>query len=213
MNTIVVPFEPKGIVCEVPQQTQILSMKGYSALPSCQDYILQALQNPIGAPSLNTIIRKKLIQKENPQAVIVVFDNTRPVPYTGDQGILWPIITIILEEGIPAEQITILVATGNNRALSEQDIVQMLDQRVLSLPIYNYSHQFRKEHYELVLGIDDSQFIEKSETVEKTLPSYITRTLSDIATRLNKKIEALEICYVSDRSYGIPYTTTLEKNK
>ena len=49
--------------------------------------------------------------------MIVISDNTRPVPYKGEGNILVPLIEILLEEGYNKEKIDVLIATGTHRRI------------------------------------------------------------------------------------------------
>ncbi|MCK7477151.1 MAG: lactate racemase domain-containing protein [Candidatus Moduliflexus flocculans] len=58
-----------------------------------------AFENPIGCPGFGKIIEDKLAENPEGEAVIVISDNTRPVPYKGNQGILLPIIAALAAGG------------------------------------------------------------------------------------------------------------------
>jgi len=62
--------------------------------------------------------------------VVVVSDNTRPVPYRGEGNILWPLVSALLEAGFPGSSITLLVATGMHRVLTDEEMWSMFDDRV-----------------------------------------------------------------------------------
>lgn len=65
-----------------------------------------ALAEPIEAPPLTELVRGKR------SACILICDVTRPVP---NQSFLRPMIQTLLEGGIPASEITVLIATGLHR--------------------------------------------------------------------------------------------------
>jgi len=99
------------------------------------------LEFSIGSPGLDKILEQKLKKNPGAKAVVVISDNTRPVPYNGGSGILWPILEKLLAHNIPKERILILVATGTHRPLSEQELREMLDPRVFDhrIPIKNHN--------------------------------------------------------------------------
>jgi nickel-dependent lactate racemase len=92
-------LENKSFTVNLPGKTTILKMKGSPRIDNPQKAIRDCLDNPIGTNSFSEIIGKK--QKENPngKAVIVISDNTRPVPYRGEQGILLPLILDLMKGG------------------------------------------------------------------------------------------------------------------
>jgi nickel-dependent lactate racemase len=65
-----------------------------------------ALENPVEAPPLAACARGKS------SACILINDITRPVP---NALLLRPIVTALLEEGVPADRIVVLIATGLHR--------------------------------------------------------------------------------------------------
>jgi nickel-dependent lactate racemase len=75
-------------------------------LPDPRAAVAAALERPVGAPPLAAEVRGKT------SACVVVCDITRPVP---NRLLLPPILKTLLEGGIPAERIVVLVATGLHR--------------------------------------------------------------------------------------------------
>jgi nickel-dependent lactate racemase len=73
-----------------------------------------SLAQPINSPSLTSIIERKGARN----AVIVVNDITRPTPY---ELILPPILKEIEAAGIPAANISMVIATGIHRAHTQAD--------------------------------------------------------------------------------------------
>ena len=84
----------------LPDDTEILSIAPPAQLSNPTFSIQKALEGSMSSPGLDQIIEQKL--KINPQAkaVIVISDNTRPVPCKGKAGILWPIIEKLLAKNI-----------------------------------------------------------------------------------------------------------------
>ncbi|MEG6511970.1 nickel-dependent lactate racemase [Desulforamulus ruminis] len=70
--------------------------------------IMRALNEPLGCPSLTTLIR----QKNPKKVVLVVTDISRPVP---QQWALPPLLEQIHEAGLKREQLTFVIATGAHR--------------------------------------------------------------------------------------------------
>ncbi len=60
----------------------------------------------------------------------MVSDNTRPAPYRGAGGILWPLVDFLLTAGFPPDSVTVLMATGTHRVLSDEEMWDLFDERV-----------------------------------------------------------------------------------
>lgn len=75
-----------------------------------------------------------------PTAVVVISDNTRPVPYSGEEGILWPLVESLLVGGFPPDSITLLVATGTHRVLSEEEMWALAGPRVRQAGVNIHCH-------------------------------------------------------------------------
>lgn len=128
---------------QIPDYAEVLRMGKAGAVPNPQDAIRDALKSPVNSPSLQEITRKKLRSNPVAEAVIVISDNTRPVPYSGESGILFPVIDEMMRAGLPPRQIRLLVATGTHRAMEERELREMLDPRVLALNLAIINHDSR----------------------------------------------------------------------
>ncbi len=136
----------------LPEQCHVLAMKSPPRLANVAAAVQDALANPMGTASLAEITRQKLRQNPAATAVIVVSDCTRPVPYKGEEQILWPVVAVLLEEGIPPERITILVTTGTHRAMSQAELETMLDARVFEAGVSVVNHNCRDPENLVYLG-------------------------------------------------------------
>lgn len=143
MKEVILNLGQKSIQIEVPDSTEILTMGKTSLLLNCEEKIRDALANPIDCPSLRSLVHEKL--KANPQAkaVVVISDNTRPVPYSGKSGILFPLVDEMMKAGLPPSQIRLLVATGTHRAMKDEEVRHMLDSRVVNLGLEIINHDSR----------------------------------------------------------------------
>ena len=141
MKRISIKLGKEMVEVNLPDNTEILSTNQPKPLSNPAFFIQKALIDSISSPGIDQIIEQKL--KKNPQAkaVIVISDNTRPVPYKGKAGILWPIIEKLLAKNISNNRILILIATGTHRPLSEKELKEMLDPRVFDyrIPIKNHN--------------------------------------------------------------------------
>jgi nickel-dependent lactate racemase len=153
MHTAIMQFGEKKLNINFPIDPEIYLMPHSKPICNPQDLIEKALVNSIGSPGLDQVITEKLGNNPDGKAVIVVSDNTRPVPYQGETGILWPVIKRLLAQKIDPKRIFILVATGTHRALSEEELRKMLDPRVFEYGITVKNHDCRNERELVFLGI------------------------------------------------------------
>ncbi len=117
----------------LPDNCDILRMPHPPTLENPAHAVLESLKNPIGSSRIEKIVAQKAAEGKTPadlSACIVISDSTRPVPYTGEQGILWPVVDSLLSAGLKASSILVLVATGMHRGQTEAELHQMLDARV-----------------------------------------------------------------------------------
>lgn len=119
-----IEFGDDRLRIELPAGAGILRLPEVSPLADAAGAIGRALQTPLGTPSLTDLAAAKIRAKPNAEAVIVISDHTRPVPYRGPEGILEPLIASVRGAGI--RRITILVATGTHREMGDDELRRML---------------------------------------------------------------------------------------
>ncbi|MFA6844881.1 MAG: nickel-dependent lactate racemase [Sphaerochaetaceae bacterium] len=124
----------------LPDNTFVVKMKTPSVIANPAITIANALEHPIDCDPLSVVASKKLEVKRNATACVVVSDNTRPVPYRGEEGILLPIIETLLKVGYQKENILILVATGTHRVMMDDELKKMIDSRIFSMGIKIVNH-------------------------------------------------------------------------
>jgi len=127
----------------VPSSADVLRMKDPIPLSTPQQTLLHSFENPIDCRPLQKLIKEKLQQKADARAVIVISDNTRPVPYRGEDGILFPLIEKMLRAGLKSDRITLLVATGTHHPMTEPELRDFLDPRIFALGISLINHDCR----------------------------------------------------------------------
>ena len=142
---------------ELPGHTHVVRMDEPGSVSDPAKAIRDALEHPIASGSLSEIAREKLIRRRagdggSPTAVVVVSDNTRPVPYRGEEGILLPIVETLVEAGYRTKNILVLIATGTHRAMADDEIGRMIDDRVLRMGIAVVNHDCRDESMLTYLG-------------------------------------------------------------
>ena len=152
MKKIPIKLGKELVEVNLPDNTEILSTEQPKPLSNPSFFIQKTLVDSISSLSLDQIIAQKL--KKNPEAkvVVVISDNTRPVPYKGESGILWPILERLLAKNISNDRILILVATGTHRPLSEKELREMLDPRVFDYKIPIKNHNCRDKNNLNYLG-------------------------------------------------------------
>jgi nickel-dependent lactate racemase len=155
MKTLTLDLGRRTIDINVPKGADVFGMSRLSPLPFPERKIHSALNDPIGTPPLFHLIQEKLQSKPGARAVVVVSDNTRPVPYTGAQGILYPLIDQLIGAGLNPEKIRILVATGTHQPMKEQDLIKIFDPRILSLGIPIVQHDCRDESSMIQVGLTE----------------------------------------------------------
>ncbi len=136
----------------VPDQTEVYPMGKAVPLSNSEKKIRDALANPIDSPPLRTLVSQKLKSKPKAKAVVVISDNTRPVPYKGESGILFPLIDEMIKSGIPPSRILLLVATGTHRPMNEKELREMLDSRIFTLGLQMINHDSRKSSNMVSVG-------------------------------------------------------------
>ncbi|MDR0388846.1 MAG: nickel-dependent lactate racemase, partial [Spirochaetaceae bacterium] len=152
---IQVPFPlGRNIELSLPDKTDVFRMASPPLLSDPEAAIKAALEEPIASPPLAALARKALSRPkgERPLAVILVSDNTRPVPYLGAPGILLPIVKTLLHEGFAASAITVIVANGTHRLMAEAELRAMLDAEVWKLGVRVLNHNSRDEKSLRFLG-------------------------------------------------------------
>ena len=131
----------------VPADTAVLSMRK----PRPLDVELSP-GSVLKASYFEAIVAAKLREKQDASAVIVISDNTRPVPYKGQNGILWPVIEQLIASGVPADRILVLVATGTHRPVTESELRDLLDPRIFDRGISIIYHDCDDKENLVYLG-------------------------------------------------------------
>jgi nickel-dependent lactate racemase len=126
-----VEFGKDGLEISVPPDCVELSMRDVPLLPDPKAAFEEAFNHPIGSPALEEIIRKKGKPPEGMSAAIAVSDITRPVPYKGENGILFHLLKRLRSSGIQPQNIKIIVATGMHRPSTDDEKVEMYGEEIV----------------------------------------------------------------------------------
>ena len=136
-------YGEKGLDLEFPQTPNfvgVLSPQEAATLPEPEQAVDRALMSPIASDSLREIARHKT------DAVIVISDITRPVP----NNVLLPVIIgHLLAAGIPASEITILIATGIHRPNEGQELERLVGREIAQR--YRIINHFSKNQDDMML--------------------------------------------------------------
>ena len=147
------PFGPQYGPLDLPEHTEVLTMREHPALPDPQAAVRRALLHPTAGPGLGEIAAAKKQAKPDATAVIVVSDNTRPVPYKGPGNILVPIIETLLGAGFTYGDMTLLIATGMHHAMDLDEQRAMLDPYVFDHGIKVVNHDAKDSSALTDLGV------------------------------------------------------------
>lgn len=90
-----------------------------------QQKIKSAFTNPLDSPTLTEIVNKEKPGK----IVIIINDITRPVPY---EIVLKPMLAELELAGVSETEITLLIATGMHRAMTEEEVQEMLGEEIVN---------------------------------------------------------------------------------
>jgi len=88
-----------------------------------QQKIESVFTNPLDSPTLTEIVNKEKPGK----IVIIINDITRPVPY---KLVLKPMLAELKAAGVPETAITLLIATGMHRAMTDDEVQEMLGEEI-----------------------------------------------------------------------------------
>ncbi|HMP03738.1 MAG TPA: nickel-dependent lactate racemase [Gemmatales bacterium] len=136
---VLLDYGRTGLPVTLPPQTQgPLRLRPPAPLSDVAAAIEQVLAEPRGTPSLAELARGRR------DACILICDVTRPVP---NNLLLPPLLTTLIEAGIPPERILILIATGLHRPNVGAELEEMLSPDILgSFQVANHHGQVLEEH-------------------------------------------------------------------
>jgi nickel-dependent lactate racemase len=125
-------FTGGPLIVYVPPDCCELTMRRVEVLKNPAKEIEGALDKPGEGLSLEKIIRDKGKPAGELKVAITVSDITRPVPYTGKNGILLPLLKRLQSHGVRRQNILIIVGTGTHRASTPQEKVEMFGKEIVS---------------------------------------------------------------------------------
>jgi nickel-dependent lactate racemase len=139
---------------ETKYEITIKGMGEQKEIANSNQYLLNSFEHSINSDSLFNIAKAKRESNPEKHAVIVVSDNTRPIPYKGENGIISPIIRILISAGYTENEILILIATGSHREMNLQEIENMLGLKQSGFQkVRVENHIYSELHNQEYLGI------------------------------------------------------------
>ncbi|MCG2817220.1 MAG: lactate racemase domain-containing protein [Candidatus Aminicenantes bacterium] len=144
MNTIKLDLGHTELTLQVPASAVVLQMGAAPRLRNPRKEIERSLRKPIGSPPLQDIIRSRLRANPEARAVVVLSDNTRPVPYKGKEGLLVPLLQEMKRAGLKESAIQLLIATGTHHPLNEKAVRALLPDDVFRNGIQVLNHNCRR---------------------------------------------------------------------
>ncbi|MHB8829584.1 MAG: nickel-dependent lactate racemase family protein [Syntrophales bacterium] len=131
-KTLSMEYGPCQLAVRLPPDCDLISMRTIPVIASPGDAYREALSHPIGSPTLGEIIRAKGKPPAQLTAAISVSDITRPVPYKGENGLLFPLLSLMEAEGIARENIVLIIGNGMHRPSSPAERLEMYGEDVVA---------------------------------------------------------------------------------
>ncbi|MET3506693.1 nickel-dependent lactate racemase [Halalkalibacter oceani] len=123
MDKIEIPYGEKQKQIEKPENSRVLLPIDMPPLPNPRAEMARKLKHPTGSPSLREICMGK------ESIVIVINDITRPSP---TDLFVEEMLKEIEKAGITDDQVTLVVALGNHRPNTEEELKRMVGEKVYS---------------------------------------------------------------------------------
>lgn len=122
MSKIVLPYGDSFLEVQLPnQQSYSLLLPKVSSSKTEKEIITESLAKPFNSTPLYHLAQNKK------KAVIIISDNSRPVP----SSLFLPyLINELKKGGLEEKQITIIIARGTHRALTEKEIRDLVGEEI-----------------------------------------------------------------------------------
>jgi nickel-dependent lactate racemase len=125
------PYGRGSVEVTVPDESTVTYPRELPRVSDVGAEIRRAMAAPIGSPPLREIAAGK------PDAVVVVNDITRPAP---SQEMLAAILEELRLAGIPPPAVTVVIATGNHRPNTPDEIARMIgEEYAQTLRVVNHA--------------------------------------------------------------------------
>ena len=145
-------FGQSGIEVELPEKANptVLRKPAMDASRPAAEIIQQALDHPIGTDNLFVLARG------GKTACILICDISRPVP---NGKFLQPLIQLLIDAGVPASGITVLVATGLHRPNLDGELEELLGDPWVQQNVRVENHYARDEDSCIHLGTTEKHAV------------------------------------------------------
>ncbi len=115
---VTLPYGEKSVIFTIPKRNffgflEPNEIKGVSSREDIRKLVIQKLKDPIGTKHINELV------KRGDKVVIVADDITRPTP---TDALIPPLLDEFNKAGIPDENITIVIALGTHRYMTDKEI-------------------------------------------------------------------------------------------
>jgi lactate racemase len=152
MARINIEYGSDTITIEVPFRYDVKCMGSAAALEDPAAAILGSLARPIESSPLVELARSRLAANPRSNAVVVVSDNTRPVPYRGEGGILIPLLRTLRQAGYSDDKITLLIGNGSHRPMNAAEIEAMLGIGQAGFDVSVVNHDYEELEQLVLVG-------------------------------------------------------------
>ena len=142
---IELPYGGNPVQVEVPDYADVVYPKELPGVINVRSEIRRAMDNPIGTMRLSQLAQGKS------DAVVIINDFTRPAP---SDHMLEETLVDLKKAGIPEDSVTVLIACGNHRPTTKEEIQHMLG-RDLSVRLCIVNHDCQDENNLTFLGDTD----------------------------------------------------------
>jgi nickel-dependent lactate racemase len=183
----------------VPRRCDILAMKSVTPVSRPRAEIERALSHPVAGPTLEEIVKSKGKSPARLAVAIAVSDITRPVPYKGENGLLFPLLKRLEDSGIPKKNVKLIVGTGFHRPSTFEEKKDMFGESVVrdfaisdhacerrdllvkagrtsrGTPVY-VNHEFCRADIRIATGLVESHFMAGASGGRKSVcPALVDR--------------------------------------
>lgn len=143
---IALNYGKDGLAIDLPDNldVQVIRKPAMPVLPRPEDAVRSALASPIKASPLAELAKGKR------SACILICDITRPVP---NHLFVRPMIETLLDAGMPASGITVLVATGLHRPNEGRELAELIGDPWVQANVTVANHFARDDAAHIDLGV------------------------------------------------------------
>lgn len=160
MKDVTIPFDGKELTFQVPEANlaEVLSPAESAPLPDLDGEIIKALDNPIDQKPLDQWV------KPTDRVLIISDDNTRLTPA---DRILPPMLERLNKAGVDDSQISVIMALGTHRYMTEQELKAKVGEAVYSR-VKVFNHEW----------MDEANLVNVGESINGT-PLWVNKAVAE----------------------------------